>query len=126
MKLNKNGWGTMEMLLLSGGLFIALLVAIFFIAKLYGSLEGAVGNKKYVDLETEIEEAARNYVLDKNLEINGDYKISLDTLKNNGYIKDLKDINGNGCNGYVRISKVDNLIHYNGYVLCNDYQTQNY
>ena len=29
MKLNKKGWGTVEMLLLSGGLLIALLVAVF-------------------------------------------------------------------------------------------------
>jgi len=39
MKLNNKGWGTTEMFLLSGGLLIALLVAVFFISQLYGSFE---------------------------------------------------------------------------------------
>ncbi len=37
-KLNNRGWGLVEMLLLSGALLIALLVAIYFIYKLYSSL----------------------------------------------------------------------------------------
>ena len=44
MKLNNKGWGTVEMLLLSGGLLIALLVAIFFIYKLYSSLDNSYTN----------------------------------------------------------------------------------
>ena len=50
MLKNKNGWGTMEMVLLSGGLLLALFIAIFFIVRLYGSFESAVGNKQYIDL----------------------------------------------------------------------------
>lgn len=126
MKLNKKGWGTMEMLLLSGGLLLALIVAVFFISKLYGSLEGAVGNKQYIDLESKLEMAAKEYIIDNNMEINGEYKISYETLKANGYIKDLNDLNGNSCNGYVRITNVDNINHYGGYILCRDYQTLNY
>ena len=37
-ELNNRGWGLVEMLLLSGALLIALLVAIYFIYKLYSSL----------------------------------------------------------------------------------------
>lgn len=44
MKLNNKGWGTVEMLLLSGGLLIALLVAVFFIYKLYSSLDNSYSN----------------------------------------------------------------------------------
>ena len=47
MKLNKKGWGTVEMLLLSGGLLIALLVAVFFIYKLYSSLDNSYTNIDY-------------------------------------------------------------------------------
>lgn len=126
MKLNNKGWGTMEMLLLSGGLLIALIVAVFFISKLYGSFSGAVGNRQYINLETKLETAASEYIVAKDIEINGEYKISYETLKINGYIDELKDIEGNNCNGYVKISNIDNINHYSGYILCNDYQTLNY
>ena len=126
MKLNKNGWGTMEMFLLSGGILIALIVAIYFIAQLYGSFSGAVGNKQYVDLELSLENAAREYILDKNININGEYKISYETLKSNGYINKLEDINGNNCDGYVRINNIDNLNYYYGYISCDEYRTLNY
>lgn len=51
MKLNKKGWGTVEMLLLSGGLLIALLVAVFFIYKLYSSLDNSYANIDYQNNE---------------------------------------------------------------------------
>lgn len=126
MKLNKNGWGTMEMLLLSGGLLIALLVAIFFISKLYGSMELTLGNKQYIDLENKIELAAKNYIEDNSISVNGEYKLTLTTLKNNKYISNFEDKNNNSCNGYVMITNIDNINHYKGYILCNDYQTKNY
>lgn len=126
MKLNKKGWGTLEMFLLSGGLLIALLVAVFFISKLYGSLIASTGNKVYIDLESKIESAAREYINDNNISINGEYKITLNTLKNDDYISDLKDLEGNSCNGYVLINNINEDIYYNGYILCNNYQTKNY
>lgn len=126
MKLNNRGWGTGEMLLLSGGLLIALLVAVFFISKLYGNLALTSANKIYIDLEGKIENAAKNYITDKEIEISGEYKITLNTLKNNNYITEFKDNEGNACNGYVSINNIDNINHYRGYVLCNDYQTPNY
>ena len=126
LKLNKKGWGTLEMFLLSGGLLIALLVAVFFISKLYGSLIASTGNKVYIDLESKIESAAREYINDNNISINGEYKITLNTLKNDDYISDLKDLEGNSCNGYVLINNINEDIYYNGYILCNNYQTKNY
>ncbi len=36
-KLNNKGWGLAEMLILSGSLLLALLVAIYFIYQLYNS-----------------------------------------------------------------------------------------
>jgi len=126
LKLNNRGWGTVEMILLSGGLILALLVAIFFISKLYGDLASSVGNKVYVDLESKIELAAKNYITDNEIEISGEYKLTLNTLKSNNYITEFKDSEGNLCNGYVTITNIDNINHYKGYILCNEYQTTNY
>lgn len=128
MKLNKKGWGTAEMFLLSGGLLIALLVAIFFISKLYGTMESSIENRQYIDLEYKIENSAREYIEDNNIEISGKYKLTLSSLKANNYINDFKDSDGNNCNGYVLITGEENVnaYTYKGYILCNDYQTKNY
>lgn len=126
MKLNKNGWGTMEMLLLSGGLLIALLVAIFFISRLYGSLDNAVGNKAYGDLEIALENAARNYVENNNVDVTEEYKITSESLINSGYLSNFNDPKGKKCYGYVLISRVDNINTYAGYISCNEYTTRNY
>ena len=126
MKLSKNGWGTIEMILLSGGLFIALLVSIFFIGKLYGSLGGSIGNKQYIDLENSLEEAASRYITENNVAVIGEYRISHDTLNSNGYINQLKDADGNDCAGYVIVTNIDNIRYYSGYISCENYQTLNY
>ncbi len=126
MKLNNKGWGTLEMLLLSGGLLIALLIAVFFIYKLYGSIGNSIENKIYLDLESNLEVAAKNYIDDNNIKVNGEYRISFETLKSNNYIDELKDGKGKNCDGYVIVSNVDNIDYYNGYVLCKGYQTLNY
>ena len=44
MKLNKNGWSTFELLVLSGCLLVALLVAVFFIYRLYDALGKDIHN----------------------------------------------------------------------------------
>jgi len=126
LKLNKKGWGTMEMLILSGCLLVALIVAIYFISQLYGNLELSVSNNEYVDLENRIEMAAKEFVDNNNIEVEGQYKLNLSTLKNSGFINKLEDSNGYSCNGYVIVTNIDNINHYKGYVLCNDYQTNNY
>lgn len=126
MKLNKKGWGTVEMLLLSGGLLIALIIAIYFIGKLYGSFDNAVSKKSYIDIENKLENAARKYVLFNNITLYDTNKLSYNTLKNAGYIDNLMDENGNSCNGYVLIETVDNIDHYTAYISCPDYQTKNY
>ena len=116
----------MEMLLLSGGLLIALIVAIFFISKLYGSFEGSVGNRQYMDLEAKLADGAKEFIQTYDIEVNGEYKISYESLKSGNFVGDLKDIDGNSCNGYVKVTNIDNVNHYKGYILCNNYQTLNY
>ena len=126
MKLNNKGWGTVEMLLISGGLLLALIVAIFFINKLYGSFDKAVGNRYYMDLETKIEDAARKYINDYNIIDPFNYRISLDTLQSGKYIDNVKDSNGNKCDGYVIVNKLNNINYYNAYISCPNYITTNY
>ena len=126
MKLNKNGWGTIQMLLLTAGLLIALIIAIFFISKLYGSFGNSIGNRQYMDLETKLETAARRYIEDNNMEVYGEYRLTYSTLKTSNYIDNLNDLSGNSCNGYVDVTNVDNINHYRGYILCNNYQTVDY
>ena len=114
------------MLLLSGGLLIALIVAIYFIGKLYGSLDNAVINKQYIDLENKMEKAARQYVINNGIKVVDMQTINYETLVNAGFIDDLLDTNGNKCTGYVLINVVDNISHYSSYIKCPNYQTTNY
>ena len=126
MKLNKNGWGTLEMVLLSIGLLIALLIAIFFISRLYGSLENSIGKKEYMNLESKLEEAAKDYVNQNNIIIESELRVSYDTLKAENFIDNLQDKKGRSCSGYVIINHVENNNLYHAYISCNDYKTVNY
>ena len=126
MNLNNRGWGAREMIFLSCGLLIALSVSIFYISKLYGSIDEATSNSTYFELETELESAAIRYRNDNDINVNGTYKISYGTLKTEGYIEELKDPDDNLCGGYVIISRLDNDLNYEGYISCNDYVTDGY
>ncbi len=126
MKLNNKGWGTMEMMLLVGGLLIALLVAIFFISKLYGSFNNTIGSKNYFDLETKLESAAKEYIRDNDIQIDGEFRVSYETLKENNKIDNLYDQNNESCTGYVIITRVDNINNYQGYISCPNYISNNY
>lgn len=126
MKLNNRGWSTTEMLLLSGGLFIALLVAIFFISKLYGSLELSTANNQYVDLENKLERAAKDYINKNNIIVTDELRISLNTLKSGDFITDLKDKDGNDCNGYVTVVDINERYYYSSFISCENYKTTNY
>ena len=126
MKLNNCGWGFKEMIYLSCGLLIALGISIFYISRLYGSLEETMDQNIYFELETKIEDAAISYKYDRDLEVNGYYKVSYSTLKKEGYIKELKDNEGNVCGGYVVISEFGDNLNYKGYINCKDYVTDGY
>ena len=125
MKLNKNGWSTTELLVLSGGLLIALLVAVFFIYRLYDALGKDVRNN-YRELEENLAIAGEKYVEENYINVDDTFKVSAEILRLDGYITDLKDQNGNLCTGYVRANNVNNNITYKGYIRCNDYETTNY
>ncbi len=126
MKLNNKGWGTTEMLLLSWGLLIALLVAIYFISKLYGSLELSTANRYYFDLENKLRTSAKNYVNDYNIEVNGSLIVNLSTLKGVDSDLEIKDKDGNLCSGYVSIVNTNGINNYSAFISCPDYETNNY
>ena len=126
MKLNNKGWGTTEMLLLSGGLLIALLVAVFFISKLYGSFESSNLNRQYVDLENKLEEAAKEYVRKENISVQNDLRISATTLKDKNYLDGLSDNEGNNCSGYVSVMNSNGIKYYSAFISCPKYETINY
>lgn len=126
MNLNNKGWGTKEMIFFCCGLFIALMVATYYISGLYASLDLREENHSYKNLEDRLETAASRYISDNDLEVNGTYKISYGTLKSEGYIDTLKDINKDLCGGYVIISQVEEVLNYDGYISCNDYVTDGY
>lgn len=126
MKLNNKGWGTLEMLLLSAGLIIALFVAGFFIAKLYGSM-GIEPVNSYLDVETKLSDAAKRYVNDNNLISNGEkITITYGALRLSGYIDKLLDKNGNECNGYVLVDNTDLINTFTSFISCPNYTTNNY
>ena len=122
MKINNKGWGTAE---ISLALLLALIVAIYFISKLYGSFALSKSNKIYMDLEDKLASSARNFIKDSNIEINDRYQVSYAFLKQNGYINDLKDANNEECNGYVLINKLSNRPYYKSYITCQNYSTEN-
>ncbi len=126
MKLNKNGWGTTEMIMISIILLLALIVSIFFISRLYGSFDNSNSNKIYNDLEIKLADASRKYVRDYNIEVVDNYRISYELLRENGYIGELKDADNNSCNGYALITKLNNKKYYHGYITCNNYTSKDY
>ncbi len=125
MKLNNKGWGTTEMIVISLALLIALIVSIYFISKLYGSFSLSNSNKIYVDLENNLVKATRKYVRDNDINVVTNYRVSYELLKQNGYINELKDSNNKDCNGYVIITNLDSKVYYKGYVICENYVTEN-
>lgn len=124
MKLNNKGWGTIEMILLSSGLLIALMVSIYFIYQLFGNFDNAVSNKIYSDLEIKLVDASKKYIQSSSID-KLPIRLSLNDLKNAGYIGDFKDDNGNDCDGYVIIS--DRVLYnYNAFISCPNFISENY
>ena len=125
MKLNNKGWGTGEMILLSCGLLVALLVAVFFISQLFKGFDKEMENN-YFELETDLAAAGEKYIKNNNINVEVNYIIDSETLRTNGYIQDLKDKDGNLCTGYVNIYNNNYTLEYKGYIRCNNYETNGY
>lgn len=113
--------------ILFGLIILAVIIVIIIIKSTQSN-----SNKKYYDFETELKNAAENYVIITNLSIDEgeEIRISKKKLINHNLIyNELKD----KCSGYVMISNEKNLsteeyeLTYIPYIKCGDkYITQNY
>lgn len=128
MKLNKNGWGLVEMLILTGIIVFFFLVAIFLIYRLYSNMDKIVVNKDYVDTtafkntEISLEDAANRYLNNKyeNLENTNTIVLTKNKLENMGYI--VGAIHAD-CDGYVLSSIINGKNNSDAYITCSDYET---
>ncbi len=126
--LNKNGWGLKEMLILSGVLMLFLVIAIYYIYRLYSSLDMATTDDYYVLLEDRLEEQVKTY-LDNYYEdsLTSDViTISSDVLKAHDLDINLVDDNGDACMGYTLAYKSRGVTHIDSYIKCHDYVTDGY
>lgn len=153
LKLNNNGWGLRMMLLLTSVILIALLVATFYVIRLYSSIDKQVTSNTKVasktkdDLDKKYDEnvkkhnlnmyeqneniLARNaiyYAEQHDLIIEGNYGIiTYDDLIEESYLKSIYDIvDDSECDGYVLISQENGEYNAKGYLKCSNYTTEGY
>lgn len=125
--MNNKGVITRGMAILTLLIVIALVVVVIFINTSKSSSEN-----KYKEFESELVDAAKNYYIIKNLDIDDgeEKKITMRELTSSNLVyNDLKD----KCSGYVTITSEKNIsteeyeIVYNAYIKCsNKYITSNY
>lgn len=128
MKLNKNGWSLTSEIVYMIIFAICLLIAIIGIIRM-NLLVGHNNNENnsnfnYSYLEEKLEEAAKNYINDKE-EIFDEEIIKSSILKSGGYLTDFKDGDNTDCKGYVEV-KVEEDIIYKSFITCFDYTTKGY
>ena len=131
MKLNKNGWGLTEMLVLTGIILFFFLVAIFLIYRLYSNLDRTINNnefvnyKTYSETEVALENAANSYIDNKyeGMTDTATIVISLKKLVNMGYL--VENIHED-CNGYTLSSIINGESISNAYISCDEYETTGY
>ena len=128
MFLNKKGWSLREMLLLSGVLLLFLIIAIFYIFRLYNSFGEEASVSYYYDLEDRLENNAKTYLSDYYTSelTNDEIIISRNVLRNYNLDVDLKDSEGNVCSGYVKAFQLDDDIIVSAYIKCPNYTTNGY
>lgn len=119
MKLNQKGWGLQQMLLISGLLLLTLLVVAVYVYSLYNQLDQN-STAQYVALELKLETAAVRY--DTSNALTSNYRVSLSTLKQLGYISDFSDNNSKPCDGYVDVNGDD----FNAYISCENFISPGY
>lgn len=135
MGLNKHGWSMKEMIIFSSILFAFLLLAVFYIMRLYHGLEqrGVTNHNSsnqtqitytYVEIENKVLEAGLDYYNEyyDNAE---DVKISTDRMIRHGYLhsKELKPSNDSkACTGYLQMKDGEPF----AYINCSNYKTQGY
>lgn len=135
--MNKVGWGLRAELGFLLLFLICLLIATIGLHKLglVGNNEPGVegdfsiytvgnGNYDYESLEDEVTLAARKYYDLKYPNGSADtIVVSVDTLKNNGYLSPIYDSRNKECKGYARILRSKTIVSY---IKCSVYKTAGY
>lgn len=131
MKLNKNGWSGKEMIILSTILLAFLLIAIFFIVRLYNGLNNS-GNIDTPVVRTYTYEEIEENLLENGLDYYNEFyengestKITIEKLKKHNYIttNDLKaEGESKSCTGYVEVSESG----AEAFIKCSKYETIGY
>lgn len=117
MKLGNHGWGTKEMIIMSSILFILLMIVTYYIYAYYRNI--GVNTYTYTNLESKLQNAARNYASDNNILVG---EVTSRQLMKEGYLSSFVDDNNRECTGYVDI----NSNHIKPYIKCPKYTTENY
>lgn len=105
-----------------GLLLVLIVIGLTAVGFLYKSK-----SSDYKKLESELVNLAEKYVEAKFLypEGNESLKITLDELKEEGYLQELKK-DEDTCDGYVILSHKDFAYDYKGYIKCSKYTTKDY
>lgn len=131
MKLNKNGWGLVQMLWMSGIILFFFLIAVVLIYNLYNSLDLTVTSHDSVDkltykqIEDDLESAAVKYMEYNYSKFSdtGDIWLTSDQLFKAGlFLEYLYE----DCDGYTISNKINGNIYSKAYIKCDDYVTSGY
>lgn len=118
--------------------FIIIFLVCLLIATIGLSNIGILGNEpgtplynfnkdddfNYSSLENRVSEAALKYYKDKYYSTSSDtLVVSVNTLKNNGYLTSIKDGKNKECTGYAKILTNGTCVSY---IKCSKYKTSGY
>lgn len=108
------------------GVWTVIVIMIFVLLTIFGFLYKNKTNV-YKELEQKLIAAEKKYVDAKFLYPQGNekLKITVNTLKENGFLDSL-EINNEDCDGYVTIKKKNAVFEYHGYISCKNYKTKGY
>lgn len=128
MRLNKQGWGLREMLILSGILILFLCVSIYFIYIFYNSFDKEMKSNYYEGLENNLEYQTTIYLNDYYDEALTSDKITISRSVLRSYDLDieLKDKHEKACSGYVTANKSMGKTNVDAYIKCENYETKGY
>lgn len=128
MALNKHGWGMKEMIVFSSVLLLFLLIAVFYILRLYNGIgrnntykNSSSESYSYTEIEDKLLNAGINYYQEY-YEEGMDVRITTSMLKKHGYLKasDLKEKNEKKeCTGYVLVENMEVF----SFIQCPNYET---
>lgn len=127
--MNKNGWGYRDFIIGGSILLIALIVATFFVMRLYSSLMSAFDTRTYEGIEIKLNEKSLEYINSyyKNEIGTGVITVSTDNLLKYKLITEENlEIANDKCEGYSLIRKEEEQIVSSSYIKCKEYETAEY